>query len=1071
MRFQLPPSFNRVFLLLALCFATALRCTVAQDLDALPSLDFSAFQVAPSKHLDALATPTPSPTATPSQDSVEATISSGSYALTSVAGLVDPILSLRDFGSAVRNNPVPSSPSDERTNTGAGQPPPSNSGSSSLISSRSGYDRAGDRLMPSERSKVPEFNAVPPATNSTTSYSLSGFTATQVNTNGSYFAGSFMTGGGDLQQFANGSGSPFPGNPGTAAFYQFTTSGTQGGTLRSLAVGDSFTITNYVANNTSFFSGGSIGIKFLDATSYTVPSGNDLSSNAANNVRAFVQLNASPGNYFGGGTTTASPGLGAGADRTFTITITSSNTFNLTIAGTTYYNLQMLGSPSTSNRIQSFVIYDQTSGNSNDSFWKNPSLTDTGAVILDTSSGSASISGVITDGLDSGSTSTPRINSVTKTGANTATLSGANTYTGNTFINNGTVAIATGGSLSSSSAIRLGNTTAGSGNATLALTNLTGGQSLGNIINPGYLNSSSSYLLDSQNTSGTNTLSGNIFLDANFSIQQASGGTLALTNTSLDLKAQSLTLLGSGGFINITGVIGNSTGSGQLVIGTNGNATSGATVMLSNANTYTGQTFVRNGTLGFTSSGSSNNSVIRLGSDTGTGVNANVALTTLTGGTLISSTINPVATGTGTLSLDSQNTSNSNTYSGHIGMDRSFSITQASGGTLNITQAHTDGVTNATGLDIKGFTLLLSGAGTPSKINVSGDIYNSIGSGTVTIGNNTAGAVTTTLSGNNTYAGATKIDSASVLYINSATALGTSQLQITGANTTIDNTSANAITLTNNNSMLLSGGNLTFAGTKDLSFGSGAVTLSGTTRTITTTTGTLTVGAIGSSGTTTTSFSKLGAGTLIVTGNSSYTATTSVVGTLKIDNNASTTSGKLGVTTGITVNASGTLLLSGSSSITDRISDTATMTLSGGTFNTGGLTERTGTAAGIGALTLTANSTIDFGAGANSILQFAGLGAHPAGTGPDLAITNWNGIPNAGGGTERLLFTGTTTDFTGKFDQTDVSFNGLAGYQAVQFGTFYEITAVPEPSTWIGGALAVAALGWSLLKRSRKFKV
>jgi hypothetical protein len=71
-----------------------------------------------------------------------------------------------------------------------------------------------------------------------------------------------------------------------------------------------------------------------------------------------------------------------------------------------------------------------------------------------------------------------------------------------------------------------------------------------------------------------------------------------------------------------------------------------------------------------------------------------------------------------------------------------------------------------------------------------------------------------------------------------------------------------------------------------------------------------------------------------------------------------------------------------------------------------------------------------------------------------LQITNWNGTAITGGGTERLLFAGTTTDFTSLFAQSDVTFNGLAGYDAVQFGGYYEITAVPEPATWVGGAPA-----------------
>ncbi len=178
------------------------------------------------------------------------------------------------------------------------------------------------------------------------------------------------------------------------------------------------------------------------------------------------------------------------------------------------------------------------------------------------------------------------------------------------------------------------------------------------------------------------------------------------------------------------------------------------------------------------------------------------------------------------------------------------------------------------------------------------------------------------------------------------------------------------------------------------------------------------------------------------------------------------TAGALGATSGITVNSGGTLLLSGTAGL-NRINDAATFNLNGGTFNTGGLSEGSASAAGagIGALTLSANSTIDFGTGA-SILNFAGLGAHTPITGADLAILNWSGSLS-GGGTDQLLFVGSAATFTGLYDQSDVSFNGLTGYNTVQFSGFYEIVPIPEPSTWGAGLLTVAVLGWSFAKKRK----
>ena len=86
----------------------------------------------------------------------------------------------------------------------------------------------------------------------------------------------------------------------------------------------------------------------------------------------------------------------------------------------------------------------------------------------------------------------------------------------------------------------------------------------------------------------------------------------------------------------------------------------------------------------------------------------------------------------------------------------------------------------------------------------------------------------------------------------------------------------------------------------------------------------------------------------------------------------------------------------------------------------------------------------------------------------DLLITNWNGDPNAGGGPERLLFSGNEMDFRTQYAQGDVFFNGTMGYNIYQFGGYYEVTAVPEPGTWTGAALALIALGYTQRRRLRR---
>src|SRR5205814_659988 len=112
---------------------------------------------------------------------------------------------------------------------------------------------------------------------------------------------------------------------------------------------------------------------------------------------------------------------------------------------------------------------------------------------------------------------------------------------------------------------------------------------------------------------------------------------------------------------------------------------------------------------------------------------------------------------------NSQNTSGTNTLSGHLGFDRNLTINQSAGGTLNITQARASVAATTTGMDIKGFTLTVSGGGnvTIGTGNTSfGTIYNSTGTGGLVM----AGTGTLTINDSgNTYAGSTTVKSGTLL--------------------------------------------------------------------------------------------------------------------------------------------------------------------------------------------------------------------------------------------------------------------------------------------------------------------
>src|SRR3984893_8555536 len=212
---------------------------------------------------------------------------------------------------------------------------------------------------------------------------------------------------------------------------------------------------------------------------------------------------------------------------------------------------------------------------------------------------------------------------------------------------------------------------------------------------------------------------------------------------------------------------------------------------------------------------------------------------------------------------------------------------------------------------------------------------------------------------------------------------------------------------------------------------------------------------------------KAGTGTLTLTSTNTYTGTTTInAGTLNAG-----AAGSLGGTCSIVVNAGGTLLLSQSGSATnDRINNSSTMTLNGGTFNTGGLSERNLSGIivtpGIGALTLSSSSIIDLGGGA-SVIAFADSNAQAwSGT---LSIYNWSGTPVVGKGTDQLYFGTDSTGLTATqlsqiafYSDSATTFLGAAGFVSVLDG---ELGPVPEPATWFAAALGAGAIAWSQRRR------
>lgn len=277
---------------------------------------------------------------------------------------------------------------------------------------------------------------------------------------------------------------------------------------------------------------------------------------------------------------------------------------------------------------------------------------------------------------------------------------------------------------------------------------------------------------------------------------------------------------------------------------------------------------------------------------------------------------------------------------------------------------------------------------------------------------------------------------------NWSTALGGSGLQLwtNGDDAFFEANGATAITISG--AVLVK--SMTFNGT-GYSIGGTALILAGSTIT---TNASASISAVldGTAGLT-----KQGAATLTLNGPgpNTFTGATAILGgTLAVG------AGALRTTSSVSINSGGTLLLAGAGAI-DRVNNSAGINLAGGTLSTSGLS---GAAETLGSLTLSGNSTIDFGAGTGDTLTFASLASHTPGT--TLKILGWSGTPYTMG-SDRLIFGGTAASFNGAFAQADVSFDGFgAGFKAIDLGgSTFEIVAVPEPATVLVTLALVGLIG------------
>jgi autotransporter-associated beta strand protein len=643
-----------------------------------------------------------------------------------------------------------------------------------------------------------------------------------------------------------------------------------------------------------------------------------------------------------------------------------------------------------------------------------------------------------------------------KNDSGTLTLGGANTYSGGSTLNGGTTIITGTGNLGATAGTATINAATlevaatfttprnyilGSATSTVQVDPTFTFTGSGIFSGPGTLNKTGAgtMVLSGVNsyTGPTNVTAGTLQISAserivNTSDLNVSGGTFDVQTFSETLGIVTLfsgTISGSGAGTLTGSSYTLQSGTVSAIMAGGGTVTknTAGTVILSGSNTFTGSTTISAGILQV----NTNNALGTAASGTTVANGAALKLNAVNYSTAEPLTLN----GTGITNGGALTNSGISTFAGPINVATSAAIS-AGGGTLNLT----GGISNS------GTTMTIAGGGTVN-ITTNGITGGSANSNVVFDG------TTVVLSAASSYNGSTTIQNSGTLKLGGNNLLPTTPqtgLTInTSATLDLASFSGAVASLTGDSTATVK--NSVIGGTSTLTVNpaSGSTTFAG----IIAGTNGGTQGNIG--------LQKSGAGTLVLTGVNTYSGSTTVNGgTLTAAAPAGNSA--LGFTSGVTVNSGGTLLLGAN----DQIKNTATITLAGGTFAKGNFSEGSANTPGMGALTLNASgSQIDFGTGTVGILTFDSY--NPATY--SVMIANWTGTPNlvGNGSTDRLIFASDQSANLGSF-----VFSGY-GPGAVEFNLgngYYEITPVPETSTWLAGALTLGVLGVQIALRRRRQK-
>jgi fibronectin-binding autotransporter adhesin len=691
-----------------------------------------------------------------------------------------------------------------------------------------------------------------------------------------------------------------------------------------------------------------------------------------------------------------------------------------------------------------------------------------------------------------------------KTGTGTLVLGGANTYTGATNINAGTLRNGTANVIPDTSAVTVASgatydlnsfsetigSLAGAGTVTSgaagALTLAAGGDNTSTLFSGVLQNGSGTVAFTKSGTgtltltgantySGLTTVSGGILLIQNSAaLGTTVGGTTVSSGATLELQsgiavgAEPLTLNGAGvsNFGALRNLSGNNSFAGAITL-------TSASTIYSDAGTLTLTGGIVNGGFAATFGGAGNISESNVISGIGALVKNDSGVLTLSGSNTFTGSTTISA---GVLQVNTNNALGTAASGTTVANGAALSLNAVNYSTAEPLTVNGTGISNGGGLTNSGTSTFAGPINVATNatisagggiLNLTGGISNSgttmtvAGGGTVNITTN--GITGGSANSNVVFDGTTVVLNAASSYNGSTTVQNSGTFKL-GGNNLLPTTPQTGLTINTSSTFDLASYNGSVASLTGDSTATVKNSVIGGTSTLTVNpaSGSTTFAGIiaGTNGGTQgdVALQKNGVGTLVLTGVNTYSGSTVVNGgTLTVAAPSGTSA--LASTSSVTVNIGATLLLGAS----EQINNTATVTLAGGTFAKGNFSEGSASTPGAGALSLAGlNSQIDFGTGSVGVLTFASFdpGAYA------LTIANWTGTPNTVGTdyTDRLIFASDQSANLSIF-----LFNGY-GPGAVEFDLgngYYEIAPVPETSTWLAGAFALGAIGFHHARRRR----